>query len=101
MSLRSRIRERLAAHEHLAVWGACGLGRTAMRFWLPNEKVSLVVDANAKPSLLLGKFAVILPGAADLSGISCVVICTAAHITVLRDLRALGFTGPRFLDRRK
>ena len=96
MSIPNRIQQRLSGYRRLAVWGAGGLGRIAMRYWLPGEKVVLAVDSNAATGQMLGGQAVCLPDAADFSAIDAVIVCTAARLEVMRELRARGFAGPAF-----
>lgn len=96
MSLRSRINQRLASYDRLALWGAGGLGRTALRYWLPSSKFVAVVDARATSSRRLENKNVCLPKAVDFSTIDAVVICTSAQLSARRDLQALGYTGPVF-----
>ncbi len=96
MSIRSRINQRLAQYGRVAIWGAGGVGRTAMRYWIPGRKVKLVIDSNAVPNDFLGEHVVTHPKFADFSGIDAVVICTSAHISARRDLTACGYTGPVF-----
>ena len=94
MSIPKRIQQRLSSYRRLAVWGAGGLGRIAMRYWLPGEKVVLAVDSNPAVGQTLGNCTVCRPDEADFTGIDAVVICSGAHLAVLRDLRARGFSGP-------
>lgn len=94
MSVRARIRQRLSAYRRIAVWGAGGLGRTAMRYWLPSEKIIMAVDSNAVPGQKLGEIPVVSPQTARFDGIDMVVICTGAHLEVSHELRNRGYTGP-------
>lgn len=96
MSLKSRIDHRLSSHRHLAVWGAGGLGRTAARYWLPTNKIKLVIDSNAASANRLAGVAVVTPKVADFTNIDAVVICTSAHLSARRDLLATGYEGPVF-----
>lgn len=96
MSLRSRINQRLTNYDRLAIWGAGGLGQTAIRYWLPSRKVRVVVDSRATPGRCLDGWEVYPPQALDCSSIDAVVICTSAQLSARRDLLALGYTGPAF-----
>lgn len=96
MSLRLRINQRLANYDRLAVWGAGGLGQAALRYWLPDLKVTAVVDSRATPDRYLEGRRVCLPQSLDCSVIDAVVICTSAQLSARRDLSALGYTGPVF-----
>lgn len=95
-SLRFRIHQHLATYERLAVWGAGGLGRTAVRYWLPTSKIVLAIDSYASPGSKLDKHDVCLPDMADFSSIDVVVICTSAHGSVRRVLQERGFMGVVF-----
>ena len=95
MSIARRIRHRLAQYSSVAVWGAGGLGRTAMRYWLPHDKVKFVVDANpAQSAARLAGLPIQRPSQIDLTGIDVVVICTSAYMKVYPMLKALGYDGP-------
>lgn len=97
MAIRRRVRARLGAHLRLAIWGAGGLGRNALRYWLPVEKVRFAVDANAAlAGQRIGGVEVVSPEAADFSAIDAVVICTSANLKALAALRARGYAGPAY-----
>lgn len=96
MSLKSRIDRRLSSYRSLAVWGAGGLGRTAVRYWLPIYKIKLVIDSNPSSSNCLAGVTAVTPKVADFTNIDAVVICTSAHLSVRRDLLAVGYEGPVF-----
>ena len=92
MSIKKRIKNRLSEYQSLAVWGAGGLGRLAMKYWLPTNKVNLVVDSNNYGGRLAG-IVVNAPKDINLSKTEAVIICTGAHLSVLRDLRNCGYKG--------
>lgn len=97
MSIRHRIKNHLANYRSVVIWGAGGLGRTALRYWLPLEKVAMVVDSNpAAAGRSLGGFFVRAPDGIDFTSIDSVVICTSAYLKVIPDLLARGFKGPVF-----
>jgi serine acetyltransferase len=93
MSIRSRIQLNLRPYPTIAIWGAGGLGRTALRYWLPINKIKFVIDANAWSGQKLGEYAVNSPDAVDISRVDAVVICAGAHVAVRRDLLARGYKG--------
>jgi serine acetyltransferase len=96
MSIRNQISNRLSKFEKIAIWGAGNLGKNAIRYWLPKEKVSLIIDKNPNQNLLGEKITVVSPEQANFSEIDAVVICTSARIAVIKSLKILSFTKPIF-----
>jgi len=96
MRLRRRIAARLAPHRRVVVWGAGGLGRTALARWLPRDKIVAVIDVNpARHGEHVAGIAVVAPSALAGLDADCVVICTSVYAEVLVQLREAGFAGDR------
>lgn len=96
MSLRARINLRLATYNRLAVWGAGGLGQTALRYWLPKDKVKALIDVRAASGQRLENLLVEPPDQIDFTNIDAVIICTSAQLSARQDLSARGYSGPVF-----
>lgn len=96
MRLRRRIAERLTDYRRIVVWGASGLGRTALMRWLPLNKIVAVIDSNPdRTGESIAGFAIVAPGALAELDADCVVICTSVYTEVLVQLRDVGFAGDR------
>ncbi len=86
------VADRLSSYQRIAVWGAGGLGRTALLHWLPREKVVIVTDGNSN---VIGRelpsgHRVVTPDALDAATYDAVVICTSVHLEVRDELRRRG-----------
>jgi serine O-acetyltransferase len=92
----STVRAGLAQFPALVVWGAGGLGRTALARWLPSEKVVAIVDTNpGRQAERVLDLPVEAPSTAVLSRGACLVICASAVAEIHRELDAMGYSGPR------
>ena len=95
MSLRRTIERRLSGYKTVAVWGAGGLARTAVRYWLPVEKMLAVVDSHeAAQGRSVGPFVSRSPDNFDFSAVDAVIVCASAFLEVENAVRARGFAGP-------
>ena len=94
MSIRKQISECLQQYRTIVVWGASGLGSTAVRLWLPVEKIAFLVDSNpnSRGNSIEGK-QIKSPDAVPKESPECVVICSGAHLEIRKQLKALGFRG--------
>lgn len=97
MKIQNNIRTRLSNYSRLAVWGAGGLGKTAIRDWLPKDLVTLVVDSNpGLAGVRLANCNVEDASNADFSSVDAIVICTSAYLEVRKELTRRGYTNPTF-----
>jgi serine acetyltransferase len=96
MSIRNHISNRLSKFEKIGIWGAGNLGKNALRYWLPKEKVSLIIDKNPKQNPYREKIKFASPEQVNFSEIDAVVICTSARNSVIKYLKKLTVTIPIF-----
>jgi serine O-acetyltransferase len=94
VSLKRRIAIRLDCYRRCAVWGAGGLGRTALRKWLPAGKVELVIDTNLAGNMMPGSaIPVVAPEELPGAEVDVVIVCSSAYLEIADQLRNLGYTG--------
>ena len=97
MKIKTHVTTRLAAFDHIVMWGAGGLGQTAWSQWLPKGQIEAVVDTFVPSgSIFTAGLLVESPDDVDWTQVDSVVICVSAHTEVHKQLSDLGFTGVSF-----
>lgn len=93
--MRSIVTENLRSKSNIAVWGLGGLGKAALKYWLPKGKIKLGFDAHAKEKFYIEGVKCIPPSREALVGINVVVITSTAYAQIIAALDSLGFSGEK------
>ena len=97
MSIVQTIAGRLGPYHRVVVWGVGGMGRNALRRWLPADKIVAAIDSNPKiAGQSIGPVPIKPPDALSEIAADCIVICTHAHAQVRANLKGAGVSVPVF-----
>ena len=44
MFIKNKIKKYLTQYNSVVLWGAGGLAKTALKYWLPNDKIIYIID---------------------------------------------------------
>ena len=90
--VKNKISAFLSDKGKIAVWGAGGLGKTSLKYYLDISKLEYLIDKTRHGEDEAG-FQIKSPDEADLSGIDTLIICSAAHPQIRAAAKAKGFEG--------
>lgn len=92
--IKNKISHILAARRGIYVWGAGSSGQSALRKWLPSDKIVAIVDSNP---LLAGEsilgHRIITPNQIDPEKGDIIVVCSDAYQEILEQIHKSDFPG--------
>lgn len=93
-ALRRLAASKVENFQHVVLWGSGGLGRQALREWLPAGKARIIIDSNVnRHSSVLDGIDIVAPEHFPLGDADCVIVATTAYLEVCQQLAALGYRG--------
>lgn len=93
-ALRQLAASKVAGYTTVVLWGSGGLGRQALREWLPANTVRAIVDSNPeRQGDYLDNIEIIAPDQMNARTPDCVVVGTTAFLEVCQQLQEMGYQG--------
>jgi serine O-acetyltransferase len=91
--MRKLVRDRLDGKGKIALWGLGGLGRAAIKYWLPRERIELGIDSKITEASNFRGINCFPPSAEILVDIDVVIIASTAYSKIKEILDSFGFSG--------
>ena len=93
--MKNKIKNTLSGYERIVIWGAGGLAKTAIKKWLPLNKIIYCVDKNISvDNKKIGDIDILPTKSLKENPPDFIVICTSAYVDVYKEIKKLGLKCP-------
>lgn len=94
-ALKTKISLFLSDKGTIAIWGASGLGRTTLKYFIDEKNIKYIMDKTLHGQELEG-LTILAPETLQSLNIDTLIICSAAHTQIKSQARKMGFQGQIF-----
>lgn len=88
MNFKKKISINLQKYKKIAIWGSGGLAKTALKYWLPYEKIIYCVDSYSNKKKLLNH-KIISPKEIMDSPPDLILVCSSAYVEIFSQIKKL------------
>ena len=90
LGIKKKISTSLKNYNKVVIWGAGGLANTAIKNWLPAEKIDYIIDKNTKKSDFLKSYNIYSVDKLLQEPPELIIVCSSAYIEIFKNIKDLG-----------
>lgn len=88
MSIKNKIKIGLINYKKIVVWGSGGLARTAIKYWLPKDKIDYVIDSNFNKNNYF-PYEVFNTEKIEKSKPELIIVCSSAYVEIFEKIKKI------------
>lgn len=90
MFLKNNINKQLENYSKIVIWGAGGLANTAIRKWLPSDKIDYIIDGSDFKKKAFNGYDVHKPEYLLNNNVELILVCSSAYVEIFGQIKKLG-----------